>query len=205
MKMSDNEDNKSLDGDSSSKDGINKVIEQDLCDPAKKAHLLQQLGVGDSDENTSTQGGSRTLAGLGASYPNLLRSTLSEKSMSGNHKYAMFPPGSQTFPNLYFPYAQYGHHSGLARPWRKQPRITEEPDEEKESESQGQEDIVDLLSEGEASEFVEFDPKDSWKAPTISFIEKHFNRSLSDEEHKAIMKDFPRPRCDALTTLDRRV
>ena len=37
--------------------------------------------------------------------------------------------------------------------------MTEEPDEDEESESQGQEeDIVDLLSEGGALEFVEFDP-----------------------------------------------
>ena len=55
-------------------------------------------------------------------------------------------------------------------------------------------------------EFIEFDPavdpKDSWKAPsTITlFLEKHFNRSLLDDEREAIMKDFPRPHCDVLST-----
>lgn len=83
----------------------------------------------------------------------------------------------------------------------------EEPDEEEESQSQDQEeDRVELLSEGEALEFIEFDPtvdpKDSWKAPSTMtlFLEKHFNRSLSDDEREAIMKDFPRSHCDALTT-----
>ena len=102
---------------------------------------------------------------------------------------------------------QYGYHSGLAHSRRKWPRIVEEPDEEEQSQSQDQEeDRVELLSEGEALEFIEFDPtvdpKDSWKAPSTitSFLQKHFNRSLSDDEREAIMKDFPRPRCDALTT-----
>ena len=97
---------------------------------------------------------------------------------------------------------QYGYHSG---PRRKRPRIVEEPEEEEESQSQDQEeDRVDFLSESEAMEVIEFDttvdPKDSWMAPSTmtSFLEKHFNRSLSD--HKREAKDFPRPHCDALNT-----
>ena len=38
--------------DSSSKDGV----EQALRDPAKKVHLLQRLGIGDSDENKGNTG-----------------------------------------------------------------------------------------------------------------------------------------------------
>ena len=220
--MDDNEENRSQNGDSLSKDGVDEVIEQALRDPAKKARLLQRLGIGDSDENeentgdnTSVQRDGRTITGLGAGFPNLFRSTLSGKSMSGTQQSAMFPPGSQFFPNPYFPYGpycpppmgggflnpQYGYHSGLARSGRKRPRIVEEPDEEEESQSQDQEeDRVELLSEGEALEFIEFDPTvDPWKAPSTitSFLQ---NRSLSDDEREAIMKDFPRPRCDALTT-----
>ena len=71
--MGDNEDNKSRDGDRSSKDGVDKAIEQALHDPAKKARLLQRLGIGgDSDENrddTSAQGDSRMVTGLGAVIP----------------------------------------------------------------------------------------------------------------------------------------
>ena len=54
---------------------------------------------------------------------------------------------------------------------------------------------MDLLDEAEALELVEFDPKvnpeDTWE---------HFNRSLSNEEPEAIMKDFPQPNCDAVAT-----
>ena len=222
--MDDNEENRSQNGDNPSKDVVDEAIEQALRDPAKKARLLQRLGIGDSDENeestgnnTSVQRDGRTTTGLGAGYPDLFRSTLSGKSMSGTQQSAMFPPGSHFFPNPYFLYGPYcpppmgggllNPTSGPARSRRKRPRIVEEPDEEEESQSQDQEeDRVELLSEGEALEFIEFDPtvdpKDSWKAPSTmtSFLEKHFNRSLSDDEREAIMKDFPRLHCDALTT-----
>lgn len=51
---------------------------------------------------------------------------------------------------------------------------------------------------------VEFDPavqpEDSWDAPSsmLSFLEKHFNKALSEEERKAILKSFPKPSGDAL-------
>ena len=66
-------------------------------------------------------------------------------------------------------------------------------------------DAVDLLDESEALEMVEFDPsvspKDSWEPPRsmVSFLEKYFNRSLSDSEREAIMKDFPKLNCELLT------
>jgi len=65
---------------------------------------------------------------------------------------------------------------------------------------------VDLLDESEALELIEFDPsvdpKDTWKAPQVmtTFLEKHFKQSLSPEEPEAIVKDFPRPNCDAMVT-----
>ena len=68
------------------------------------------------------------------------------------------------------------------------------------------EDVVDLLDEAEALELVEFDPKvdpkDTWRAPQViaTFLERHVNRSLSTEEHEAIMKDFAQPNCDAVVT-----
>ena len=68
-----------------------------------------------------------------------------------------------------------------------------------------EEDTVDLLDEVEALEFIEFDPsvdpKDSWEAPAsiTSFLDKHFNRSLSEDEKSAIMKDFPKPNSKVLS------
>ena len=51
---------------------------------------------------------------------------------------------------------------------------------------------IDLLDEKEALEFVEFDPtldtSGAWKAPKTmtTFLEKYFNKALSDEERDAI-------------------
>ena len=65
---------------------------------------------------------------------------------------------------------------------------------------------MDLLDEAEALELVEFDPKvnpkDTWEPPQViaTFLERHFNQSLSNEEWEAIMKDFPRPNYDAVVT-----
>ena len=66
------------------------------------------------------------------------------------------------------------------------------------AENSDSEDAIQLLDEAEALERVEFDPgvdsKDAWDPPKpmTSFLEKHFNRSLSDAEREAIMKDFPK-------------
>jgi hypothetical protein len=55
-------------------------------------------------------------------------------------------------------------------------------------------------------ELVEFDPKvkpaGRWEPPkTIrNFLEKHFNKSLSEEERESIMKDFPKPNVDTVVT-----
>ena len=69
-----------------------------------------------------------------------------------------------------------------------------------------EEDVIQLLDDKEALELVEFDPivepLDTWEPPQviIKFLEKHFNRSLEEEEREAILKDFPRPNSKALLT-----
>ena len=74
-----------------------------------------------------------------------------------------------------------------------------------EEESEPEEDVVQLLDQAEALELIEFDPtvdhKDTWKPPQAiqAFLEKHFNRSLSEEERSAIMKDFPKPQCGIMS------
>ena len=65
-----------------------------------------------------------------------------------------------------------------------------------------EEDSITLLDESEALELVEFDPKvkpaGTWEPPqTIrNFLEKHFNKSLSEGERESILKDFPKPNVD---------
>ena len=67
------------------------------------------------------------------------------------------------------------------------------------------EDVIQLLDEAEALELIEFDPdvdsKDTWDPPKsmTSYLEKHFNRSLSDAEREAIMNDFPKPNCHVMS------
>lgn len=59
-----------------------------------------------------------------------------------------------------------------------------------------EEDVVDLQDEAEAMELVECDPKvkpsGTWEPPQAihSFLDKHFNRSLTEEKREAMMKDF---------------
>ena len=66
-------------------------------------------------------------------------------------------------------------------------------------------DTIQLLGEAEALELVEFDPsvspKDSWDPPKAmsEFLQKHFNRTLTVAEREAILKEFPKPNCEALT------
>ena len=79
-----------------------------------------------------------------------------------------------------------------------------------EEEQLNEEDIVDPLSDTEALEMVEFDPKvdseDKWVPPKLmmTFLEKHFKRCLLTDEREAILKDFPKPDCPVLEvpTLD---
>ena len=65
--------------------------------------------------------------------------------------------------------------------------------------SMTEEDRLELLSEAEVLEFVEFnpsvEPEDARQPPKQmeSFLEKHFNRALTPSERKAILKDFPKP------------
>jgi len=74
------------------------------------------------------------------------------------------------------------------------------------SQSQEDEDFVELLDEEESLELVQFDPtipdKNAWEAGEIinSFIEKHFKHTITAEERNAIMEDFPKPSCTALCT-----
>ena len=74
----------------------------------------------------------------------------------------------------------------------------------RQQEGQDEEDTIQLLDESEALELVEFDPsvepKDAWNPPPpmVSFLEKHFNRTLEEDEREAILKDFPKPYCKTI-------
>ena len=65
------------------------------------------------------------------------------------------------------------------------------------------EDQLNFLDEAEALELAEFDvdSKEAWEPPKSldSFLQKHFNRALSDTAREAIMKDYPKPKAVALS------
>jgi len=67
-------------------------------------------------------------------------------------------------------------------------------------------DVLQMLEEGEALELVQFDPTvegvNSWEAGEIinTFLSKYFAKALDQKEIDKIMKDFPKPNCTALLT-----
>lgn len=93
-----------------------------------------------------------------------------------------------------------GHSSGSRK------RVSPSDLESLESEEEGDDtqDTISLLQESEALELIEFDPaiqpEDAWSPPDniVKFLDRHFNKSLSEEERKAILKDFPKPSCDSV-------
>ena len=76
--------------------------------------------------------------------------------------------------------------------------------QEEEEELGSEDDNLTFLSETEALEYVEFDPsvqaENSWEPSQSikSFLERHFNKGLSEEERKKLTADFPKPSCEAV-------
>ena len=214
----------SADGpDSEENDERAQQLEELLKDPKTRDKLRSRLGVktGEASESShSTPSGK-------------LDSSSAPPTPSGKNG-GDGPPGSSRSSATWWPHGAFPPYfpfplplpavggsssSSASHPWpfpffprsqqppsRRQTSqlAAEEEDAGSETEESATEDRVDLLSEAEALELVEFDPtvepEDSW-APSKameSFIEKHFNRSLTPSERKAIMKDFPKPTCKAL-------
>ena len=177
-----------------------------LNDPNLKAALLLKMGLGDSDGNKTS------------GKPNANREdghlTPSGKSTGG---WPAYPPFWPPYPYPPAPFPGYPPFTSQGTADARQSRGTgsrplrDEPGPSGLATSGGMtvtdddEDAIELLDEAEALELVEFDPcvepKDSWQAPTsiTSFLDKHFNKALSEEERSAIMKDFPKPVCKVLS------
>ena len=224
--MADSNDDSSHESEDQSGDVGNSssVIDEPLRDPKKKELLLKKLGLGEASgsgvQGTTTptsNGGSGKGGGPDANSSQHL-------TPSGTTAGAWPPPpyASWWFPHgVHGPIPAHAPEQGRAPigwpysvfpgagpcdpgPSRtsKRPR-TEEPDDNDTDDQES--DVVTLLDEAEALELVEFDPavtpKNSWKPPKpiVTFLEKHFNKSLSEEERESIMKDFPKPDCGVLT------
>ena len=73
-----------------------------------------------------------------------------------------------------------------------------------EVQSELEEDVISLLEDGEAEQFREFDlevkdPQRQELPPSVvNYLSKHFNKSLSEEDRKAILDDYLVPDCVAV-------
>jgi len=80
-----------------------------------------------------------------------------------------------------------------------QPDSSRMQGQEMEANNVEEDDIIDLLDDAEALEFVQFNPSEqdenAWEAGEVinTFLEKHFLHPLAPEECEAIKKDFPKP------------
>ena len=182
------------------------VLEEILRDPAKRREMVRLLGLEERRETVRTPSGKED----GLSDRHTPSGTNPWPGVpSGNAAPLWWPPSC--FPPFYpppqaqpmgnpCPPSNFSAAAGLPQP--QQPRKRPAPEEDEES--QDIEDHIDLLSDTEALDLVEFDPsvepEDAWPPPKAmeTFLDKHFNRSLSDSERKAIMKDFPKPSSKAL-------
>ena len=172
-----------------------------LKDPRAKAALLKKMGLEDQEDGRNRLNQPPTPSGTSAG------------------GWPSYPPVPY-WPNLYPPFPMgpaagqhvptYGDGRGARGRWAGMETTLDENEEESGPStrvSDGEdEDAIDLLSESEALQLVEFDPKvkpaDTWDPPQtiIKFLDRHFNRALTEEERDAIMKDFPRPNVEAVAT-----
>ena len=187
-----------------------------LKDPRTKARLLQKMGLEDGGDRISPSRGLENAPSV--SHANL---TPSGKSVGGwppaANWFASYPGFPTTGPNPVPPgfFSMPGFYGCLPlQPCPSEVQCTsaqagssgtDRSGDTHLAENSDSEDAIQLLDEAEALELVEFDPgvdsKDAWDPPNpiTSFLEKHFNRSLSDVERDAIMKDFPKPNCHVMS------
>ena len=180
-----------------------------LKDPKAKATLLKKMGLGDEPSRGQHPTPSGMVTGGWPSYP--LAPPLGWPGYIPPYPYGPASPRARLMPT-------WREGRGKGSQWAG---LHYEPDDVEESSSihseepgpsskrprlEQEEDCISLLDESEALELVEFDPKvepaGSWEPPQMirSFLEKHFNKLLSEEERDAIMKDFPKPNVDAIVT-----
>ena len=149
-------------------------IDNILASPTKKLLLIEKLGLGTGKDSPTVTGADPTLSGKSTG-PTPSVSAIRANAPRAGLTQVLLP--SEWLSRLGSQPSSSGSQDAVD--------VTEDP--------------IDLLTEAEALELVEFDPsvtpENSWKPPEhmAQFLSKHFNRCLSDAEREAILKDFPRP------------
>ena len=182
-----------------------EILERWTNDPAKKEKLLRKLGL-DDDVNDRTLSGKK--GGVN-------REATPSGTNMGN-PWPPFPPSA--CPPFWWPHGPWACANDQGLPVQHQ-QCTNAPSTSASAQAttsykgkkrarvveEEEEDRLELLDEEEALELVEFDPsvnpKDAWELPKQmdDFMKKHFNKSLTEAERAAILKDFPLPDCEVLT------
>ena len=195
---------------------LSEEVDRILQDPSKRVQLFQRLGcgnpwfppfftpsgmsVGDGAADLTLNG---TAAGSGTA-------RLTPSGMAVGSGLVPTPPWMGA-PFVVPPFAPWPYPSimaPVAGGATLESRISHPESEVANSEIANSEiaaeDVVEPLSDTEAQEFEEFDPstepEGSWEPPAmmLSFLERHFNRSLPDKDKDNILTEFPRPDCPAL-------
>ena len=147
-----------------------------MKDSAKRSEILRKLGF-PANPSILTPGG-KTIGGGGCLPPVWC-------------PFPMFPP--------WIPGSAPGPSSSTGEQPQGSSQEAMEDSAVADGESYSEEDVVEPLDDAEALEFVEFDPTvdfpSAWvpSAAMVSFIEKHFNRCVMEDERTAIMNDFLKP------------
>ena len=203
--------------DQESNDEVNKneqQMDEILADPKRKELLLKKLGVEleETSRSVVTPSGKDDTRDSDQHYLTPIRGMA--KGSGGWPPFYGWPVPGPWWPQYGFvqvptflQFSAGGEGSSGTNP--KEARTINVQDQERpreeDSGDEKDEDRIDLLDDSEALELIEFDPsvdsEDSWKPPRVmeSFLDKHFNRCLSDEERKAIRKDFPKPDCPVMS------
>ena len=193
---------------------LQKQLDELLKDPTARMMLLQKLNTNPASQSSAVSDGSAPMP------------YLTPSGTAVGSGWPVFPVPFPFAPTTGFPPFWGQHAAGI----RSTPHCSSEVGEtstaslnntESDSdpalpgasglqEQQNEEVVIEHLSETEALEMLEFDPKvaseEKWVPlqSVATFLEKHFKRCLSSEEQEAILKDFPKPDCPVLEvpTLD---
>lgn len=201
-------------------DEVNREIDNILSDPAKKAAMLQRLarldasrlapsGSNGGGDGVPPSSGSITTPSAAFPFPAPHGAFANPAAWYTPPPFHVMPPQAFAWPFSTTPQAPQAPPTTEVSPTRDgadNTVVIDQQEDGNESDRLTESDVVDLLGEQEATQFreLEFDPKvkdDTAWQPTeamLKFLEKHFNQSLTEEERKAILNDFPIPKCNVL-------
>ena len=178
-------------------------LEAILKDLQAKAAFLKNMGIGEdtSTDQYPTPHGTNT-----GGWPPSLLALLGWPGFSPPFHYRPVAPCAQLMPSTWEEGGSEAQWVGFCPTSEESTAVVEPGPNKRPRLEEEDNDTISLLDDEEALELIEFDlkvkPAWLWEPPKAirSFLEKHINKTLSDDEGEAIMKDFPKPSVDAVVT-----